>query len=76
MLYIKRTKNGSKFSSDVSTFNNKDDLMFYINKYMLRNGERCNKQMNIDDMLRAINNNGYYHERITAKEAKQLTKND
>lgn len=75
MLYIKRTKNGSKHNVEVIEFVNKRDLMIHINYLVLKNGERVTSKMNIDDMLRAINNDGYYHERITTKEAKQL-KND
>ena len=75
MLYIKRTKNGSKHNVEVIEFVNKCDLMIHINYIVLKNGERVTSKMNIDDMLRAINNDGYYHERITTKEAKQL-KND
>ena len=73
MLYIKCTKDGSKYSVEVIEFANKNDLMMHINYFVLKNGERVTSKMNIDEMLYAINSNGYYHERITAKEAKELT---
>lgn len=76
MLYIKRTKNGSKYNVEVIEFVNKQDLMMHINYFVLKNGEHVTSKMNIDEMLSAINDNGYYHERISAKETKKLTKDD
>lgn len=73
MIYIKRTKNDSKYNIEVIEFANKNDLMMRINYFVLKNGERVTSRMSIDDMLQAINNDGHYHERITAKEAKELT---
>lgn len=50
MLYIKRTKDGSKYNVEVIEFANKNDLMTHINYFVLKNGERVTSKMNIDDI--------------------------